>query len=137
MTFRIFKEVQFDASHRLLHYRGKCNFLHGHRWKVEVWMEGQAGERTGMVADFNTIKDVICRFDHQIILNSEDPMADAIRAFHPVVTTPGEPTSENLASLFAGLIRDECTRQGLDARVVRIRVWESPACYAEVAYEGG
>jgi len=80
MTFRIFKEVQFDASHRLLHYRGKCNFLHGHRWKVEVWMEGQAGERTGMVADFNTIKDLICRFDHQIILNSEDPMADAIRA---------------------------------------------------------
>ncbi len=136
MIFRIFKEVQFDASHRLLHYRGKCNRLHGHRWKVEVWMEGQVSEETGIVVDFNTIKDIICRFDHQVILNGEDPMAGAIRAFHPVITTQGEPSSENLSSLIAGMIRDECTRQGLDARVVRVRVWESPACYAEVTYEG-
>lgn len=136
MIFRIFKEVQFDASHRLFHYRGKCNRLHGHRWKVEIWMEGQAGEKTGIVVDFNTIKEVICGFDHQVILNSEDPMADAIRAFHPVITTQGDPTSENLASICAEMIREECTRRGIDARVLRVRVWESPACYAEVTYEG-
>ncbi|MCQ8893368.1 MAG: 6-carboxytetrahydropterin synthase [Methanolinea sp.] len=136
MICRIFKEVQFDASHRLLHYKGKCNCLHGHRWKVEVWMEGQADEKTGILVDFNTIREVISTFDHQIILNREDPMARAIEAFHPVITTPGEPTSENLASLFAGMIRDECTRLGLQARVVRVRVWESPACYAEVDHEG-
>ena len=40
MTVRIYKEVEFDASHRLLHYVGKCHNLHGHRWKVEVWIEG-------------------------------------------------------------------------------------------------
>jgi 6-pyruvoyltetrahydropterin/6-carboxytetrahydropterin synthase len=135
MIFRIFREVQFDASHRLLHYRGKCNRLHGHRWKVEIWMEGQADEKTRMVVDFNMIKDVICGFDHQVILNSEDPMVDAIRVFHPVITTQGDPTSETIASLCAEMIRDECTRHGIDAYVLRVRVWESPACYAEVTYE--
>jgi len=136
MICRIFKEVHFDASHRLLHYQGKCACLHGHRWKVEVWMEGKVDEKTGILVDYNTIKTVIERFDHQILLNHDDPMATAIQAFHPVITTPGEPTSELLASLIAGLLDKECTRLGLHARVTRIKVFESPTCYAEVVYEG-
>ncbi|HOT03025.1 MAG TPA: 6-carboxytetrahydropterin synthase [Methanolinea sp.] len=135
MICRIYKEVQFDASHRLLHYKGKCACLHGHRWKVEVWMEGQVDGRTGILVDYNTIKNVIGRYDHQIILNEGDPMVQAITAFHPVITTPGEPTSELLASLIAGMLNEECRVLGLDARVIRIRVWESPSCHAEVNYE--
>ncbi|HNQ29498.1 MAG: 6-pyruvoyl tetrahydropterin synthase [Methanoregulaceae archaeon PtaB.Bin009] len=136
MISRIFKEVHFDASHRLLHYKGKCACLHGHRWKVEVWMEGQVDGRTGILVDYNTIKNVIERYDHQIILNEQDPMVAAILAFHPVITTPGEPTSELLATLIAGMLNEECERLGLTARVTRIRVWESPTCHAEVIYEG-
>jgi len=135
MICRIYKEVQFDASHRLLHYKGKCACLHGHRWKVEVWMEGQVDGRTGILVDYNTIKNVVERYDHQIILNEGDPMVQAITAFHPVITTPGEPTSELLASLIAGMLNEECRVLGLDARVIRIRVWESPSCHAEVNYE--
>ncbi|MCU0633166.1 MAG: 6-carboxytetrahydropterin synthase [Methanolinea sp.] len=135
MISRIFKEVHFDASHRLLHYQGKCAFLHGHRWKVEVWMEGRVDEKTGILVDYNTIKSVIERFDHQVLLNQEDPLVSAIQAIQPVITTPGEPTSELLASFIADLLNEECARLGLQARVIRIRVWESPTCHAEVAYE--
>ena len=60
---------------------------------------------------------------------------DRVTAFHPVITTPGEPTSELLASLIAGMLNEECRVLGLDARVIRIRVWESPSCHAEVNYE--
>ncbi len=42
---RIYKEVSFDASHRLLHYEGKCRNLHGHRWRVEVWLAGEIDGR--------------------------------------------------------------------------------------------
>lgn len=136
MICRIFKEVQFDASHRLLHYKGKCACLHGHRWKAEVWMEGHVDGKTGILVDYNTIKTIIEQFDHQILLNREDPMVAAIQAFHPVITTPGEPTSELLASLIADQLNGECARLGADARVTRIRVFESPTCYAEVVYEG-
>lgn len=136
MICRIFKEVQFDASHRLHHYKGKCACLHGHRWKVEVWMEGRVDEKTGILVDYNLIKSAIERYDHQILLNRDDPMAKSIEAFHPVITTPGEPTSELLASLIADRLNEECTRLGLRARVTRIKVHESPTCYAEVVYEG-
>jgi hypothetical protein len=44
MQIRLYKEVSFDASHRLLHYRGKCHNLHGHRWKVEIWISGETDE---------------------------------------------------------------------------------------------
>lgn len=136
MMCRIFKEVHFDASHRLLHYKGKCACLHGHRWKVEVWMEGHVDEKTGILVDYQTIKTIIERFDHQILLNRDDPMVAAIQTFHPVITTPGEPTSELLASLIAGSLNDECSLLGLRAKVTRIRVYESPSCYAEIVYEG-
>ena len=46
MTVAIYKEVQIDASHRLLHYQGKCANLHGHRWKIEVWIEGEPDATT-------------------------------------------------------------------------------------------
>jgi len=135
MKARIYKEVFFEASHRLLHYAGKCFRLHGHQWRAEVWVEGTADERTGIVIDYNCIKDAISQFDHQVILNEEDPMAACLRQFHPVVTMPGDPTSERLADMIAEMVNAEAAGQGLDARVAKVRVWESTSCYAERTYE--
>ncbi len=70
-----------------------------------------------------------------MILNADDPMAASIEAFHPVVTTPGDPTSELIAAQIADMINAEAARQGLDARVAKIRVWESTSCYAERTYD--
>ncbi len=132
MIVGLYKEVQFDASHRLLHYKGKCANLHGHRWKAEVWMEGEPDEKTGILVDYNAIKQVISRFDHQILLNEADPMAECIGRFQQVITTPGEPTSELLAALIQNDLHAYCRAQKIDAEVKRIRVWESPNCYAEL-----
>lgn len=101
MTVRIYKEVEFDASHRLLQYEGKCHNLHGHRWKVEVWIEGVPDPVSCILLDYARIKQVVQRFDHQIVLNAADPMVQAIEAFHPVVVTEGDPTSELLARIIA------------------------------------
>jgi 6-pyruvoyltetrahydropterin/6-carboxytetrahydropterin synthase len=106
MNVAIYKEVWFDASHRLLHYKGKCASLHGHRWKAEVWIAGEPDATTGILIDYNTIKQIIEKFDHQILLNAADPMVACIKKFQRVITTPGEPTSE----LLAALIRDDLTR---------------------------
>lgn len=132
MVTCIYKETYFDASHRLLHYEGKCHRLHGHRWRVEVWVKGTPDEKTGILIDFNDIKEVVDRFDHQVILNEEDPMVACLRQFQDVVTTVGDPTSEVLAVVIAGLINEMCAKAGGDARVAKIRVWEAGTCYAEV-----
>jgi len=132
MVTGLYKEVQFDASHRLMHYKGKCANLHGHRWKAEVWMEGTPDATTGILIDYNAIKQVVSRFDHQIILNEADPMVACINRFQHVITTPGEPTSELLAELVRNDLDAYCREQNLRARAVRVRIWESPNCYAEV-----
>jgi 6-pyruvoyltetrahydropterin/6-carboxytetrahydropterin synthase len=136
METRIYKEVFFDASHRLLRYEGKCRNLHGHRWRVEVWVAGTIDERTGILLDFNVIRDVIERFDHQVILNREDPMVTCLKQFQPVVTTDGDPSSEVLAGQIKRDLDKECRLGGgRGARVERIRVWESDTCFAEQTYE--
>lgn len=132
MKVGIYKQVQIDTSHRLLHYEGKCANLHGHRWKVEVWMEGEPDKTTQILIDYSMIKKIIDKYDHQIILNEEDPLVSRIREFHAVITTPGDPTSE----LMATLIRDDlyafCRDHGIQATVPKIRVWESPTAFAEL-----
>ncbi len=136
MKVAIYKEVQIDASHRLLHYQGKCANLHGHRWKVEVWIEGEPDATTNILIDYNTIKQIIERFDHQIILNRDDPMVPCIEKFQQVMTTPGDPTSELLAVVFKDDLNKACKSQGINAKVTKIRVWESPNCYAESESSG-
>lgn len=136
MITGLYKEVQFDASHRLLHYKGKCANLHGHRWRVEVWMEGEPDATTGILIDYNAIKQVIGRFDHQIMLNVTDPMVECISKYQKVITTPGEPTSELLAVLIRDELHEFCHAHNISATVVKVRVWESPNCYAEVTGTG-
>jgi 6-pyruvoyltetrahydropterin/6-carboxytetrahydropterin synthase len=133
MNVAIYKEVQFDASHRLLHYKGKCANLHGHRWKVEVWIEGEPDATTGILVDYNVIREIVEKFDHQILLNAADPMAACIEKFQHVITTKGDPTSELLADLIRKDLARYCRSHKIAAKVTRIRVWESPSCFAEIA----
>lgn len=134
MKSRIYKEVTFDASHRLLHYKGKCAHLHGHHWKVEVCIEGETGEGSGILIDYNVIRSIIEQYDHQVILNAADPMVPCIEQFHRVCTTPGDPTSELLAAIIRDLLETECRRTGRDVQVALVRVWESSTCYAECTH---
>ena len=135
MQIRLYKEVSFDASHRLLHYIGKCHNLHGHRWKVEIWITGMTDKKTNILVDYNEIKKIIHRYDHEIILNENDPMVPRIQEFHPVVTTPGDPTSELLALLIRDAIEEKYADSGRNIIVDRIIVWESPTGYAELNNE--
>lgn len=95
-------------------------------------MEGRVNDTTGILVDYNTITSVIEQFDHQTILNADDPMVPCIGQFQPVITTAGDPTSELLAELLREMLDTRCRNTGDEARVVRIRVWESDTCCAEI-----
>ena len=132
MKVGIYKEVHLDTSHRLLHYIGKCANLHGHRWKVEVWIEGEPDPATQILIDYSLIKQVVDKYDHQIILNCDDPMVPRIQEFHPVITTPGDPTSELMAAIIRNDLYKVCRDLGITVTIPKIRVWESPTSYAEL-----
>ena len=109
----------FCSAHRLRGYRGKCEDLHGHNWRVEVGATADALNELGMVIDFGELKkaldEVLAGLDHRYL--NECPPFDAIN-----------PSSENLAKF----IFDETARrlEGRPARLVRCRVWESDNSYS-------
>lgn len=128
---KIYKEVYFEASHRLMHYSGKCLRLHGHQWRVEFWIEGDVPSDTQILVDYNLVKEVVDRYDHQVILNKDDPMVECISQFQEVITTDGDPTSELLAAVMVFELEERCRKSGISAKVVKCRVYESISCFAE------
>jgi 6-pyruvoyltetrahydropterin/6-carboxytetrahydropterin synthase len=49
---------RFEAAHRLpnVPQGHKCSRLHGHSFRVTVWVEGEVGEASGWVMDFADLK---------------------------------------------------------------------------------
>lgn len=52
-------ESGFAAAHRLTHYNGKCERLHGHNYKVRIWARGETLGSGGMLVDFGKLKSVL------------------------------------------------------------------------------
>jgi 6-pyruvoyltetrahydropterin/6-carboxytetrahydropterin synthase len=47
---------RFQAAHYLKEYKGKCEKMHGHTFQVEVQVEVNRLDKTGIGIDFNVIK---------------------------------------------------------------------------------
>ena len=105
----------FAAAHRLTMVGEKCENLHGHNWKVEVYVRGRALDEGGVLVDFGIIKahvrDLMKTLDHKFLNDLE---------FFQNGTPP---SSENIARYVA---------EGLTARlamptveVSRVTAWES------------
>lgn len=73
----ISKDIKFDCAHMLSNYEGKCSNLHGHTYHGTVTIEGNVNPETGMVLDYNTIKNAVDKFDHAIIFSNSSARNDA------------------------------------------------------------
>ncbi len=66
----------FEAAHRLPKHTGKCARLHGHSYRIRVVLKGEILE-SGMVIDFQEVKDAIDQLDHQYLNDfMENPTAE-------------------------------------------------------------
>lgn len=71
----IFKELTFDAAHFLPNVPEghKCRNIHGHTYRLKVYIKGQIDEHTGWVADFaelkKSVKSVVEEVDHKFLNN--------------------------------------------------------------------
>ena len=113
--FELMVEDTFDAAHALREYEGACENLHGHTWRVQVFLKGTKLNKLGLMEDFKTIKKelgtVLKPFDHRL-LNDVAPFLTK------------NPTSENLAeTIFKQLQKRFKT-------IAKVTVWESPTTYA-------
>jgi 6-pyruvoyltetrahydropterin/6-carboxytetrahydropterin synthase len=116
--YELVVEAEFSAAHRLREYRGACERLHGHNYRVELVAASGKLDALGMVADFRELKRLLEeaaeRYDHGFL----NDLAEFQKQ---------NPTAENVARV----LFEECSRRmpsGVEARSVT--VWESPRCGA-------
>lgn len=113
--YELMVESNFEAAHQLLGYEGPCEKLHGHSWRVQVFLEGENVDKLGMVIDFKKVKgilkDVLKDFDHQ---NLND-----LPEFKKI-----NPTCENVAKVIYERIKKEIKE------ITKVAVWESGTTYA-------
>lgn len=125
-------ESAFDAAHFLSDYDGKCENLHGHRWRVIAWIEVDelqtSGQEKDMVVDFGDFKralrSLVAQFDHMFIVEEGSLAPETIAALESetfrLLVVPWRTTSENFARHFF----DELVEMGFP--VTRVEVDETP-----------
>jgi len=123
--YQITKEIRFCYGHRLLHYDGKCRYLHGHNGRAVITLAAAGLDALGMVMDFSNIKKVVGgwideHLDHRMLLHKNDPVLPELkRQGEPVFLLDDNPTAENIAKL----IYDFTVAQGFP--VLEVRLWET------------
>jgi len=107
-------QTQFSAAHFLRNYKGKCENLHGHNWKVEVTVSSETLDDTGMVIDFTILKQktitIIEQLDHSH-LNEIPPFVKI------------NPSSENIAAYIFNLLKEAL--KDTPVLLTKVSVWES------------
>jgi len=112
-------ESQFSSAHQLRGYKGKCENLHGHNWRVQVTVSSDNLDDIGIVIDFHELKkitgEVISSLDHSF-LNEVFPFTEI------------NPSSENIAkwiyeSIKKKLDQDQCN-------ISSVTVWENETASA-------
>ncbi len=101
---------RFEAAHRFIKTSTKCSTPHGHSWWVTLSLSHKASTinlEKNFTQDFKNLKPHWKTFideelDHFFFINSKDPLLKALNTIDPnlrIKKTPGDPTTEILASL--------------------------------------
>jgi 6-pyruvoyltetrahydropterin/6-carboxytetrahydropterin synthase len=113
--FEVCVEQTFAAGHALRNYKGKCENVHGHNYRVRVTIAGEQLDDAGLLVDFVDVKRLmggaIEYLDHRFI--NDLPPFDLLN-----------PSAENIAKYFydrvsAGMKND------VPVRISEVRVWET------------
>lgn len=137
--FRLSKEFTFDAAHMLDGHCGKCNNLHGHTYRLKVYvfsnnlLEDKSSE--GMVIDFkdlkNIVKSIVDDLDHSFIYNTtnkfESDIANLlINENKKVFAINNRSTCENLSKFLYEYLEPK-----FEGYKLAIKLYETPtsSCY--------
>jgi 6-pyruvoyltetrahydropterin/6-carboxytetrahydropterin synthase len=106
--------TRFAAAHQLTMVGTKCENMHGHNWKIEVFVAGENLDEAGVLVDFGVIKkhvaDIMSLLDHKYL--------NELAFFEQK-----QPSSENIAYLVATELQQRIDDSAV--RVSRVTAWES------------
>ena len=116
--FEISVEKSFAAGHALRGYRGKCENVHGHNYKVRVTLSGPELDSIGLLCDFVDVRrmvlSIIDRLDHQFM--NDIPPFDV-----------QNPSAENLARYFYHELSRRLRESPgpVPIQVGEVKIWET------------
>ena len=113
--FEVKVETYFSSAHHLLNYKGKCENVHGHNWKVEVTACGDNLDNSNILIDFKMLKkatnEVIDYLDHKDLNILEEFRNES-------------PSSEFIARFIYNKLKEQIKE------ISRVDVWETPTSRA-------
>jgi 6-pyruvoyltetrahydropterin/6-carboxytetrahydropterin synthase len=118
--FEVMIERNFSSAHQLRGYKGKCENLHGHNYKIEIYARGSELDNIGLLVDFGELKaaadEVVQYLDHRNI--NELPPFDVEL----------NPSAENLARY---ILERVASRVGDErVKIYKVRCFETPTSVA-------
>lgn len=118
--FEVMIERNFSSAHQLRGYKGKCENLHGHNYKVEIFARGSELNNIGLLIDFGDLKfaadEIVGYFDHRNI-NELPPFDEELN-----------PSAENLARYILEYMNSRIADDRV--RVHKVRCYETPTSVA-------
>ena len=119
--FEVKIETNFSSAHHLLNYKGKCENMHGHNWKVEVTARGSELDKSNILIDFKNLKTevnkIIDYLDHKDLNELEEFNNES-------------PSSEFIAKFIYTKAKEKFKQ------IYRVDVWETPTSRASYFEEG-
>ena len=76
--FAVSVEHTFSAGHALRNYKGKCENVHGHNYRIRVRFEGEHLNPTGMLIDFTDVKRVLRAATERLMAIAQDTLGDLL-----------------------------------------------------------
>jgi 6-pyruvoyltetrahydropterin/6-carboxytetrahydropterin synthase len=114
--YEVSVDETFAAAHNLRNYKGKCENLHGHNYKLRVTLAGEKLDATGLLYDFvhlkQAIQTVIRSLDHKY-LNELSPF-DVLN-----------PSAENISRYIYDEVAKQLTGGPNGTGVASVTVWET------------
>lgn len=111
--FELIVESEFAAAHNLRDYKGACENVHGHNWRVQIVLKSERLNKQGMVMDFKDIKEaiesILDEYDHRYLNQLDKFNID-------------NPTTENVSKLIYYTLNSRLPKE---IAVKKVTTWES------------
>lgn len=112
-------ETQFSAAHQLRGYKGKCEGLHGHNWRVQITVSSEKLNDISMVIDFHELKAMV----DEAVLSLDHSFLNEVFPFTEI-----NPSSENIAKWIYESLKKKVENK--NCNMTSITVWENETASA-------
>jgi len=144
---QITKSIEWDMGHRIPNHKSKCKNPHGHRYHLEVTVEGNLNTKTGasnqgMVVDFSDLKLILQQYihdvcDHGFMYWQQDTQMSQLFSANPdfkSICVDFIPTAECISQWIYSLLKTELKKKYKNIlSLKKVQLWETPTSSATIS----